>query len=66
MRIFLDNFIYPFWMELLGLCFLMLSIFVDWQVFVNLGFALLIAGAIVNGVSHIAQQIRDWRNQKRP
>ena len=64
MNPFYESFLRPYWMELLGLGFLTLSIFMAGQVIVDIGFSLLIAGTIVNGVSQIREKYREWRNEK--
>jgi hypothetical protein len=64
MKLLRDYFLRPYWMELLGLGFLTLSLFVNGQWIVNIGFVWLIAGTIVNGVSQVRQQFREWRNEK--
>lgn len=56
-----DFFLRPYWMELLGILCLVISIFLSWPFLVEVGFALLIAGTIVNGVSHLIEQYRCWR-----
>ena len=58
-----DFFFRPYWMELLGLVFLAVSIFIAGQWIVDVGFALLIAGTLVNGFSNLKGQYQSWRRR---
>ena len=57
-------FVKPYWMDLLGVLFLAASIFFKGQWIVNVGFALLISGAIVSGVGSIQCHLRTWQKQR--
>jgi hypothetical protein len=61
MRAVYDAFLRPYWMELLGLSFLAVSLFVAGQFLVDVGFALLLAGTILNGIASLIDQYRRWR-----
>ncbi len=64
MKSFCDFFLRPYWMELLGVVFLAISIFIAGQWIVDLGFALLIAGTLVNGFSSLKEQYQSWRRRR--
>ena len=61
MKFWLENFVYPCWMELLGLCLLAISIAVNVQILVDVGFALLIAGTLISGFKQIRFKFDEWR-----
>jgi hypothetical protein len=63
MKPFYDFFLRPYWMELLGLGFLAVSIFIAGQWIVDVGFSLLIAGTLVNGFSNLKEHYQSWRRR---